>query len=94
MPAATLEGMEGPWAALIAEYRRHLETERGLYMAESANVIERAIRAGHHCAQPLMRYLGQNAPCRASFYLYNTHEDIDQFVEALKKVRGVLGYGD
>ena len=30
MPAATLEGMEGPWAALIAEYRRHLETERGL----------------------------------------------------------------
>ena len=53
-----------------------------------------AIRAGHHCAQPLMRYLGQNATCRASFYLYNTHEDLDQFVEALKKVRGVLGYGD
>ena len=53
-----------------------------------------AIRAGHHCAQPLMRYLGQNATCRASFYLYNTHEDIDQFIEALKKVRGVLGYGD
>ena len=53
-----------------------------------------AIRAGHHCAQPLMRYLGQNATCRASFYLYNTHEDIDQFIAALKKVRGVLGYGD
>ena len=53
-----------------------------------------AIRAGHHCAQPLMRYLGQNATCRASFYLYNTHEDVDQFVAALKKVRGVLGYGD
>lgn len=53
-----------------------------------------AIRAGHHCAQPLMRYLGQNATCRASFYLYNTHEDVDQFINALKKVRGVLGYGD
>jgi len=53
-----------------------------------------AIRAGHHCAQPLMRYLGQNATCRASFYLYNTHEDVDQFIVALKKVRGVLGYGD
>jgi len=53
-----------------------------------------AIRAGHHCAQPLMRYLGQNATCRASFYLYNTHEDVDQFIDALKKVRGVLGYGD
>ena len=53
-----------------------------------------AIRAGHHCAQPLMHYLGQNATCRASFYLYNTHEDVDQFIDALKKVRGVLGYGD
>lgn len=53
-----------------------------------------AIRAGHHCAQPLMRHLGQNATCRASFYLYNTHEDIDQFIAALKKVRGVLGYAD
>ena len=53
-----------------------------------------AIRAGHHCAQPLMRFLGQNATCRASFYLYNTHEDIDQFIAALKKVRGVLGYAD
>ena len=41
-----------------------------------------------------MRYLGQNATCRASFDLYNTHEDIDQFIAALKKVRGVLGYAD
>ena len=52
-----------------------------------------AIRAGHHCAQPLHRYLGQNASCRASFYLYNTREDVDRWVDALKKVRGVLGYG-
>ena len=50
-------------------------------------------RAGHHCAQPLHRYLGQNASCRASFYLYNTREDIDRWIDALKKVRGVLGYG-
>lgn len=51
------------------------------------------VRAGHHCAQPLHRYLGQNASCRASLYLYNTREDIDRWIEALKKVRGVLGYG-
>lgn len=51
------------------------------------------VRAGHHCAQPLHRYLRQNASCRASFYLYNTREDIDRWIEALKKVRGVLGYG-
>lgn len=52
-----------------------------------------AVRAGHHCAQPLHKYLGVNASCRASFYLYNTKEDIDRWVEALTKVRGVLGFG-
>ncbi len=49
-----------------------------------------AVRAGHHCAQPLMRYLGQNATCRASFYLYNTKEDVDRWIAALKKVRTVM----
>lgn len=52
-----------------------------------------AIRAGHHCAQPLMEYLKVNATCRASVYFYNTKEDIDQFLESLKKVRGWLGLG-
>lgn len=52
-----------------------------------------AIRAGHHCAQPLMRYLGVNATCRASFYFYNTTEDVDILVENLKTVRKWLGYG-
>ena len=49
-----------------------------------------AIRAGHHCAQPLHKYLGINASCRASFYLYNSTEDIDKLIEALGKVRKVL----
>ncbi|ROR29418.1 cysteine desulfurase [Mobilisporobacter senegalensis] len=52
-----------------------------------------AIRAGHHCAHPLMRYMNVNATCRASFYLYNTKEDIDQFVNALENTRRWLGYG-
>jgi cysteine desulfurase / selenocysteine lyase len=52
-----------------------------------------AIRSGHHCAHPLMQFLGVNATCRASFYSYNTREDIDQLVESLSRVRGVLGYG-
>lgn len=52
-----------------------------------------AIRAGHHCAQPLMIYLGQNANCRASFYFYNTKEDVDRFVAGLKKVREVMHLG-
>jgi cysteine desulfurase/selenocysteine lyase len=49
-----------------------------------------AVRAGHHCAQPLMKYLGQNATCRASFYLYNTREDIDRWIAALQEVRQVM----
>lgn len=52
-----------------------------------------AVRAGHHCANPLMRYLGVNATCRASFYLYNTKEDVDALAEALKNTRKWLGYG-
>ena len=52
-----------------------------------------AIRAGHHCAHPLMQFLGVNATCRASFYFYNTREDIDALIDSLGRVRGVLGYG-
>ena len=50
-----------------------------------------AIRAGHHCAQPLMKWLEQSATARASFYLYNTKEDIDQFVEGLKMAKEYFG---
>lgn len=46
-----------------------------------------AVRAGHHCAQPLHRKLGVAATVRASFYIYTTTEDVDRFIEALKKVR-------
>ena len=44
-----------------------------------------AIRAGHHCAQPLMKKLGVSATARASFYFYNTKEEIDVFLNALSK---------
>lgn len=52
-----------------------------------------AIRAGHHCANPLMTYMNVNATCRASFYLYNTKEDVDALVKALDRSRRWLGYG-
>jgi cysteine desulfurase / selenocysteine lyase len=51
-----------------------------------------AIRAGHHCAQPLMRHLGLSATARASFYLYNTPADVDRLVEALQHARTLFGY--
>lgn len=46
-----------------------------------------AIRAGHHCCQPLMRWLHVNATARASFYIYNTEQDIDRLVDALVKTK-------
>jgi cysteine desulfurase / selenocysteine lyase len=47
-----------------------------------------AIRAGHHCAQPLMRSLGVPATARASFYLYNTRDEVDALIAALDKAKG------
>ncbi|MGZ4119789.1 MAG: cysteine desulfurase [Actinomycetota bacterium] len=52
-----------------------------------------AIRAGHHCAQPLMRVLGVPATSRASFYVYNTNEDVDALVAALGKARETFARG-
>ena len=51
------------------------------------------IRAGHHCAQPLLQYLGVNATCRASMYFYNTEDEVRRFAASLGKVREELGYG-
>lgn len=51
-----------------------------------------AVRAGHHCAQPLMKWLNQSSTARASFYIYNTTEDIDQLVEALKQTKEFFSY--
>lgn len=50
-----------------------------------------AVRAGHHCAQPLTKLLGVNATTRASFYIYNTVADIDELINALKDARRFFG---
>jgi cysteine desulfurase/selenocysteine lyase len=50
-----------------------------------------AVRAGHHCAQPVMKRFGVSATVRASFGLYNTHEEVDALVRGLHTVREVLG---
>jgi len=49
-----------------------------------------AIRAGHHCTQPLMRSLGVPGTARASFYVYNTQEEVDMMIEALKAARDIF----
>ena len=50
-----------------------------------------AVRAGHHCAQPLMEFLGIGSCCRASVAIYNTPEDVDALLENLENVRKVMG---
>jgi cysteine desulfurase / selenocysteine lyase len=65
----------------------------GLHPHDVAMVIDRsgvAIRAGHHCAQPLMDRFGVPAMCRASFGVYNTREDVDVLVDALQKAHDLF----
>ena len=50
------------------------------------------IRAGHHCAQPLMRRLNVAATARASFYVYNDEDDVDALLSGIMKARGIFGY--
>ena len=61
---------------------------KGVHPHDVASILDSngvCIRSGNHCAQPLLRYLGEDSTCRASFYLYNTKEDVDKLIEALKK---------
>ena len=68
-------------------------TMDGLHPHDISMVVDRsgvAIRAGHHCAQPLMDHFGVPAMCRASFGLYNTKQDVDTLVDALKKAHDLF----
>ena len=51
-----------------------------------------AVRAGHHCAQPLMKWCKASSTARASFYIYNTIEEVDQFIESLEKTKEFFSY--
>lgn len=65
----------------------------GAHPHDVAQILDRqgvAVRAGHHCAQPLMKRLGVTATARASFGLYNTRDEVDIFIEALAKARKLL----
>ena len=60
----------------------------GVHPHDVASILDSCgvcVRSGNHCAQPLMRFLGIDSTCRASFYFYNTKDEVDKLVEALKK---------
>jgi cysteine desulfurase/selenocysteine lyase len=83
----TLHGQAPDKASIIAF------SVEGAHPHDIAQILDRqgvAIRAGHHCAQPLMQRLGVSATARASFACYNTAEEVDSFIEALHKARKLL----
>jgi cysteine desulfurase/selenocysteine lyase len=91
-----LEEIEGVTVYGPRENRTSLVTFNleGIHPHDVATVLDAegiAVRAGHHCAQPLMRWLGVTATVRASFYLYNDESDIDRLVEGIRKTKEYFG---
>lgn len=65
----------------------------GMHPHDLASILDRegiCIRAGHHCAQPLLERLGVKATARASFYIYNTEEEVDALVDGINKARKIF----
>ena len=61
---------------------------KGVHPHDVASILDVngvCIRSGNHCAQPLLRYMGMDSTCRASFSIYNTKEDVDKLIDALNK---------
>lgn len=68
----------------------------GVHPHDTASILNEdhiCIRAGHHCAQPLMQFIGAGSTARASVYFYNTEEEVERFLKSLDGVRKVMGYG-
>jgi cysteine desulfurase / selenocysteine lyase len=91
IPGITLFGPDGNDRAGVVSF-----VLDGAHPHDIASILDGegvAVRAGHHCAQPLMRRLDVTATARASFYVYNTEEDVDQLVRAIEAVNNIFGTG-
>jgi cysteine desulfurase / selenocysteine lyase len=91
IPGMTLFGPDGNDRAGVVSF-----VLDGAHPHDIASILDGegvAVRAGHHCAQPLMRRLDVQATARASFYVYNTEEDVDQLVRAVEAVNSIFGSG-
>jgi cysteine desulfurase/selenocysteine lyase len=72
-------------------------TDADIHPHDLAQVLDQhgvAVRAGHHCAQPLMQRLGVVATARASFYVHNDRDDVDVLIEAIRAARSYFGFKD
>jgi len=91
VPDVTLYGPEGDDRAGVVSFG-----VGDVHPHDIASILDSegiAVRAGHHCAQPLMTRLGLTATTRASLYLYNDEADVDQLVDGIMTVRRVFGLG-
>jgi cysteine desulfurase/selenocysteine lyase len=89
VPGLTRYGRPGPQQMGILSFNL-----KGVHPHDVGTILDRsgvAVRAGHHCCQPLMRRLRVAATTRASLYLYNTREDVDVLVDALGDVNRIFG---
>jgi cysteine desulfurase / selenocysteine lyase len=69
-------------------------TLAGVHPHDIATILDQAgvcVRAGHHCAQPLMRRMNVPATARASLYVYSTREDVDALITGLGRVKEIFG---
>ncbi len=99
-----IEGMKAiPHVHVIGndDYKNHCGivtfTIDGVHPHDIASILDTekiAIRAGHHCAQPLMQKLGFGSTARASCYFFNTQDEVEIFIEKLKLVRHWMGLKD
>jgi cysteine desulfurase/selenocysteine lyase len=85
VPGVTVYGPEAEKKGAVAAF-----TVQGIHAHDVAQILDAdgiAVRAGHHCAMPLHERFGVSATARASFYLYNTTQEVDALIEALYKVK-------
>ncbi len=88
MPGVTVYGPDAEHKGGVVAF-----SVEGVHPHDAATILDRegiAIRAGHHCAQPLMHHLNVPALCRASFYIYNRKDEVDALVEGIKKVQAIF----
>jgi cysteine desulfurase/selenocysteine lyase len=90
IPGVTIYGPDQPRAGLVTFNLGDIHPHDVATVLDQEGV---AVRAGHHCCQPLMKWLDVPATVRASFYLYTMEEEIDKLVYALRKTKEFFGYG-
>ena len=77
-----------PWAGLVSFLLDGVHAHDVVPVADQQGV---ALRGGHHCNQPLMKKLGVESTARASFYFYNTTEEVDRLVEVVREIQKFFG---